>query len=1000
MRLQTTQLRRAIALALVAGTTGIGVAAAQDAPAGDGKPTELDRIQVTGSRIRQVDTETAAPVLLIDRAGIEKQGYKSVADILQNIPTAGPPFVSRTSPLASGEAVGGYYIDLRNLGPNRTLILLNGKRLGITNDGLQDVASIPAAMIDRIEVLKDGASTTYGSDAIAGVVNIITRKNYQGAEANAYVGQWGQGDGERQVYDFVMGFTGDKGSLTAGVEYTKEDPVYARDRWFARDAYPTGEKSAPRPGGTSGTTQYGRFSYNTGELDEDGNPVFDTRTLRREQPGLDTRDFGNFRPLDDTDFSNPALASTVYSGIERKSVFLDGHYDISDKIAFDTDVLYTDRDSFAQNAGYPFGSANFALSAGGLSVDSVFNPLGNQATGPLPPGVAPQAVQYVRRGWEVPRGVFNNLKTYRFSGAFSGSFQVAEKYWDWDVGYLYNQNKGVQYSTGNLNTQAVGLATGPSFINGDGVAQCGTPDAPIQLGVGGGQCTPWNPLLPLGYAGANGLNDPNVQAFLYLPGQALSETETRDYYANLSGTIFTLPAGDLGFAIGYEHRKENGSFSPDALAQSGISTDLAGGPTQGGYSLDEFYAELQVPILANIPGAQELSVNLASRYSKYDTFGNTTNSKFGFKWKPIESLLVRGTWAEGFRAPTVADLYGGVSQTFDSFTDPCDTSFGDARNTPRCLQDVPANFRQVNASGTAPASGPNEQSSFPFLAGSNPDLTPETSKSKTLGVVWSPGFAEGLNLTLDWWNIKIENTIIADSIDAALADCYVRGVESRCTSTTGTQFTRDPTTGQVNSGLRSGINIGYREVEGFDFDVSYKLSTDWGDFSTTWSSSYVTKSEQKKDNLDSNPPEQLNGTAYNATGANFRLRSNASLTWEKGDWGVTWSARYYSSVKESCVPFNFDADDNPIYDTRCTDPDYTAPEFGGNPSPVQRIGANTFHDMQVRYNTPWNATVSVGANNVFEHYAAPQYDAPNSGYSYYGGYDIGRFVYFKYSQRF
>ncbi|MCE4352212.1 TonB-dependent receptor plug domain-containing protein, partial [Xanthomonas hortorum pv. cynarae] len=186
-------------------------------------------------------SETAQPVLLISRDQIEKQGFKSVADILQNIPTAGSPAISRTSPLSSGENVGGYYIDLRNLGANRTLILVDGHRLGITNGGLQDVASIPAVMVERIEVLKDGASTIYGSDAIAGVINIITRKDFEGAEANTYIGQWGQGDGQREVYDFTLGFRGDRGSLTAGVEYTKEDPVWARDRWFSRNRFPTGE---------------------------------------------------------------------------------------------------------------------------------------------------------------------------------------------------------------------------------------------------------------------------------------------------------------------------------------------------------------------------------------------------------------------------------------------------------------------------------------------------------------------------------------------------------------------------------------------------------------------------------------------------------------------------------------------------------------------------------------------------------------------------------------
>jgi iron complex outermembrane recepter protein len=961
--MKTTLLRDAIRSALMAGAAmSIALPAlAQETTAAPAEATELDRIEVTGSRIRQVDVETSAPVLLIDRADIENQGFSSVADILQNITSAGSPAISRTAPLSSGEAVGGYYIDLRNLGANRTLILVNGKRLGITNDGLQDVASIPAAMVERIEVLKDGASTIYGSDAIAGVVNIITRKNFEGAEANAYVGQYDEGDGNRQVYDFVMGFTGDRGSVTAGVEYTKEDPVWARDRWFSQVRFPTGEKSAPRPGGLSAINQFGTL------IDEDGNAF----NLIRDGQNRDARDFSNYRPTDGTDVSNPNEQSTVYSGIERRSVFFNARYDIMDNLQFDADVLYTDRDSFAQNAGYPYQSAAFGTP---MSADSIYNPLGTQNGGPG------QQVEFIRRGWDVPREVNNSLTTFRFAGSLSGAFQIGERFFDWDAGYLYNQNEGKQISTGNLNTAAVALAVGPSFINGQGQAQCGTPDNAIPLGFGPGACTPWNPFVPNGVLGQGGLADPEVQAYLYLPGQALSETTTKSYFTNLTGSLFSLPAGDLGFAVGYEYRSESGFFSPDALAQTGISTDLAAGPTAGGYSLNEVYAELQVPLLADLPFAQELSVSLASRYSDYDTFGDTTNSKFGFKWKPIDSLLVRGTWSEGFRAPTVADLFGGVSQSFEFYTDPCDTLFGSVGGSAQCLADVPANYRQPAQAG-ADAPGPGTQTPVPFLSGSNPNLTPETSESKTLGVVWSPGFVENLNLSLDWWTINIENTIVGDDPSTMLDDCYVRGITSRCQGPN--TFTRDPVTGEITSLSFGGRNAGFVETEGFDFDLTYNMATDWGKFSLAWLNTYVSKNELKADNLEGVPSQQ------NGFGGNFRLRSNANLTWEQGPFGVTFSSRYYSGTKENCY-----------FEDRCSLPNYSAPDTQGNIVPLNELGSNTFHDLQVRWNAPWNATVSVGANNVFDHYAAPAYDQPNSGYSYYGGYDIGRFVYMKYQQRF
>ncbi|MEP6906570.1 MAG: TonB-dependent receptor [Pseudoxanthomonas sp.] len=971
MNLKTTKLRDAINFALVVGVTALtstGTAFAQDAT-DTAKPTELDRIEVTGSRIRQVDLETAQPVLMISREDIQNQGYSSVGDILENITSAGSPAISRAAPLSSGEAVGGTYIDLRNLGPQRTLVLVNGKRLGITTGGLQDVSAIPTSMVERIEVLKDGASTIYGSDAVAGVINIITRRNFDGMEAGAYLGQWGEGDGQVERYDMVIGSTSDRTSITFGAEYAKEKPVFAPNRWFSKDTFPTGPKSPPIPGGASGTTHWGQFSF--------GGTNY---TLRRDVPNLDPTDFASYRPVNGAiDLTYPSQQSTVYSGIERKSVFLNGTVDITDNISFDTDILYSDRDSYARNAGYPFQSAAFDNTADGLSADSLFNPVG-------------QDVSYRRRGWEVPREVRNNLTTFRIANTLRGSFEFAgDRVWDWDVGHLYNQNKGVQISTGNLVTTNVARATGASFRNADGQVQCGTVDAPITLGTGPGACTPWNPLIPFGYNSENSLGDPNVQAYLYKPGQALSQTETRSYFANISGTLFTLPAGDLAMALGVEHRQESGSFSPDALAQTGDSTDLAAGPTSGKYSLDEIYAEFQIPLLSDVAFAKELTLNLASRYSDYDTFGDTTNSKAGFVWKPFDSLLVRGTWSEGFRAPSISDLYGGESQSFEFYADPCDTQYGIGAGNARCSADVPAGFRQRANTVSGLSESQEDQSDRAFTSGSNPGLTPEESKSKTLGLVYSPSFAEGLNIALDWWNIRIENTIIADAPTTVLDDCYVRGIESRCSDPTGSRFTRDAD-GVITSFFYAGINAGYQETEGYDLDLNYSLNTDYGKFSLSWLNTYVSKNELKQDNDDAIPPSQNNGFSSNA-GINFRLRSNASLTWERGDVGITWSTRYFSGVKESCL----DAADLP---DMCTYPNYTAPDLGGAINPQNRIGSNTFHDLQVRWNTPWNATISAGANNVFEHYAAPMYSNPASGSAYYGGYDIGRFVYMQYKQRF
>ncbi len=218
--------------------------------------TDLDRISVTGSRIRGAAVETQQPVVTLSRENLEKQGYTSVADVLQNLTSAGSPAISRSESLASGENVGGYYVDIRNLGAQRTLVLMNGKRLGATTSGYQDLSQIPMSAIERIEILKDGASAIYGSDAIAAVVNVITRKRFDGAEASVYVGQYGKGDGDTTTYSFTLGSEGERGGVTLAAEYSKQDPVWAKDRWFSRD----GNAGPNYPGsGASPINQKGGF---------------------------------------------------------------------------------------------------------------------------------------------------------------------------------------------------------------------------------------------------------------------------------------------------------------------------------------------------------------------------------------------------------------------------------------------------------------------------------------------------------------------------------------------------------------------------------------------------------------------------------------------------------------------------------------------------------------------------------------------------------------------
>lgn len=945
-------LPAAIAMALVP----VAVSAQDQPQQTQEGATTLDRIQVTGSRIRQVDLETAQPTVTISRTDIENQGFQSVGDILQNIAVTGSPVLSRSSPLNAGESPGGTYVDLRNLGPERTLVLLNGRRLGVNNDGLQDLATIPSSAVERIEVLKDGASSLYGSDAVAGVINVITRRNFDGAEANAYFGQYGEGDGAQQSFDFIIGSTSDRSAITFGVQYDKEEPVWARDRWWAIDTYP-------------GVPALEPYSWTTvGAVGSIWDPARGWVVLR---DGGNPSNLADYRPQRDpfdgdySDASNAAEQMMVKTGMERTSIYTSADFDLTDTLRFSADASFNRRETDVQVAGYPYQSGAVDVQTP-MDADSYFNPTGD-------------SLNFRRRGWEVPRVTERRLDTYRFSGVFEGSFDVGERYFDWDAGYLFTRGDSVVRARGDFNKLAVAEAVGPSFMNADGVIQCGTPDSPIELDA----CTPWSPTES---SGQYSLANPDIQNRFFLWENATSEVSTHNYFVNFSGTVATLPAGDLGFATGYEYRRTGGRYSPDAFAQTGNSTNLAAQETSGGYNVNEFYLELDIPLLADMPGAQELAINVASRYSDYDVFGDTVNSKFSMRWRPVEDLLVRGTWAQGFRAPSISDLYGGVGQTFDWYTDPCDTVEGLAANNPdvaaRCAADIAdyEGFRQLGQGGGVAYGG---QTGTPFLSGSDPNLTPETATSRSLGLVYSPGFVEGLSVSVDWWRTKIDNVITAFSATGILNDCYVFDIAEQCE-----YFTRDGDTGVVDSLTRTGRNAGFWDIEGWDFEVNYQLpQTAWGNFGVNWQSTYYSNFETKADDTDNTIPQPNVGWASSA-GATFRIRSVASLDWEMGDWGAGWTARYYSGLREQCLAATIE----------CSNPDFV--NRSGNTFPINETGSNTFHDVQARWNAPWNATISIGVNNVLGREGQRLFTGPSSGYSYYGGFDFGRFAYMKYQQRF
>jgi iron complex outermembrane receptor protein len=460
---------------------------------------------------------------------------------------------------------------------------------------------------------------------------------------------------------------------------------------------------------------------------------------------------------------------------------------------------------------------------------------------------------------------------------------------------------------------------------------------------------------------------------------------SKGYYANISGEIVQLPAGALGFAAGYEYRKETGQFDPDAFIASGLSTGNGAAPTKGGYDLNEFFVELSIPVLADLPGAKLLDFSVASRYSDYSNFGNTTNNKFGFRWKPIDDLMIRGNYSEGFRAPSINNLYRGDTDSFETYIDPCSSNAGlrtGAVAAQCAAQGVPANFVQPGAGAG------RKQTVVPFTWQANPNLKPETSTSKTLGLVWSPSFVTGLNVTLDWWQIKVEDAITRPAIQDIMSYCY-GGTPQQQAAYCGL-ITRDPNYGTVNQRYTiTNVNMPLQnlasyKVEGWDLGLAYRLpETSFGQFTISWDSTYLSKWDTKS--TQDSPVEGRQGR-YRDQDPYWRIRSNLYVDWSYGDFGVNWGLRYKSGMREEC-PFD-----------PAQDPE-TFPFCSDGAKGENHIASTTYHDIQVRYNTPWKGTIMLGLNNAFDKdppvsYSVranmfdPQYDLP------------GRYMYMQYKQKF
>jgi len=934
---------------------------ALDAQAQQPAATDLDRVEVTGTRIKRAEIEGQVPVHTLTRSEIERTGLTSIGEVLQQLTGSGSALNAKFNssgnfgfpPDGSGVGAGSAQVDLRHLGAKRVLVLVDGIRWVNESSAsgvgsATDLNTIPLAIVERIEVLEDGASSLYGSDAIAGVVNIITRRSFDGGQVTLNYGQYGKGDGTQRGVDLAWGTQGDRYSVFLGASWTKQDEVLARTR--AQSAFPV-----PGTGlalGSSATPD-GRFVFtdpNTGithDLTPNsgvGSPAFNGGA------GCERSD--DYHCFGTADRFNFAQYNMLLTPSERKGLFGQFRFDLTDSVQWYVKALGNRRESTNQAAPEPlfFGpdgaTGNPLADNIVISALNPYNPFGFDLDS------SDNLMMIGRRPIEGGARVFQQkVDTSYVATGLTGDFRAADRSWYWDVNGMYSRNKAEQTNHGSYNIYNVNLALGDPAL-----------------------CAATPGCVPLDIFGGAGSITPDMLRWIQPVVHDRSQNELSVFSANLSSELFTLPAGPIAFATGYEYRRYEGSYQPDPLTVIGHYNGVPSQPTSGSYDVNEAYLELSVPLLAKSALGEKLDLSLAGRYSDYSTFGGEFTPKYGLRWQVTNDFVLRTTYAEGFRAPSIGELYGSAARADLQLFDPCSVGLGGTPprgSAANCAAlGVPGGFQQAN-------------SQISVTTGGNRELQPETSRSFSAGFVWSPWFGSNAS-----WSERfdVEVTFYRHHIDGAIQAINAQTQLDLCVDTLDPLYcdgiTR-ATTGAVSSFNNRLTNLGSIKTDGWDVDLFWTLpQSAAGQFKLGWQNTFVGRYEALGAAGQRQP--QKPGVEV-ADSAIPEWSSNASLSWTLDNWNASWTVRHISELTEDCG-------------------DAVAFAVCSNPTEgTNRLAATTYHDLQVGYKLDWmkGLQLSAGLNNAFDKDPPICLSCSLNGYDA-STYDIprGRFWYVRADLRF
>ncbi len=901
----------------------------------------LEEVVVTGSRIRRNPLDEPVAIMDIDSEVIESTGLTNLGDALQQLPISGSavnsqfnvPGNSGFPQDGSGIGAGAVQLAIRNVGAKRTLVLVDGRRwvAGASASGVPnavDLNTIPDNMIERIEVLQDGASAIYGSDAIGGVVNVITKQNYEGFKVDFQTGSYlSDSDGESTEIAGLWGGGNDRTHVVFSASYVEEEGIETADR--SRSAFPRPDATSCLAGGCSSFTPQGRFilgpnfgfqdlTLNNGVLNDGGANI----------PQWDPNDpdggpdFNAFDASDRFNFNGPGF-NFIKTPNERTNFYTNVRHELTDSIDLFARASYTNRTSETRGAPEPLclgnGCGNRILDNIVISALNPFNPFGVDLS------VADGTLEFFgRRPLESgPRKFFQDVNTYMYSVGLEGEFSRGSRSFYWDVTAGYGDNRGFQEKFNSHNAARLAVALGDPAV----CAQ--VPN-----------CVPFNFFGGQGPDGQGSFTQEMLDFVTYTQ-RDFSEQTLSNFAFNLSGDAMELPAGTMGFAVGAEYRDHEGSFRPDPIAARGETAGIPSGATAGEFDVTEIYGELSIPLLADVPGADLLEVNVAARNSDYSTSGAKSTFKVSSVWRPIEELSIRGSFSTGLRAPGIGELFGGAAREDFTFLDPCadyEGTLGSAaggRDAPQsatiqanCASlGVAAGLAQINPQLSAVSTG-------------NADLEPEESDNFTFGFVYSPewsqdlSWSEGMTLSVDFYDVEIEDAVQGRTPGELIDACVETLDPFFCDGVPRTS------SGQIDIVQNQLQNIGGIDASGADIMFTYSApETSWGQFDLTFNATYLDEFVERTRNPDGSESRvDLTGRHPNETFTRAfpEWRWVSNLIWSKERFSGNFRIRWVDDME---------------LDSGST------------------LDSVAFADLRGSYNPAWlddSVTLTVGFNNVFD----------------------------------